>query len=74
MTVIGSKNSGEIFLGSLVDDPHGYDYRRVVVDITRPHWHQMRGPMISMGWRTFGEDGMIHDLPGGNFLLAEPSF
>jgi hypothetical protein len=74
MTVIGSKNAGEIFLGSLMDDPHGLDYRRVVVDVTRQHWHQMRGQMVSTGWHTFGEDGMIHELPGGNFLLAEPSF
>jgi hypothetical protein len=74
LTVMGSKNDGEIFLGSLVDDPHGYDYRRVVVDVTRTHWHQMRGPMISTGWHAFGEDSMIYDLQGGNFLLAEPSF
>jgi hypothetical protein len=74
MTVIGSKNDGEIFLGGLVDDPHGYDYRRVVVDVTRQHWRQMRGTMISAGWHAYGEDSLIHDLPGGMFLLADPSF
>jgi len=74
LDVMGSKNDGEIFLGGLVDDPHGYDYRRVIVDVTRQHWHQMRGPMISSGWQAYGEDGLIHHLPDGNFLLAEPSF
>ena len=74
MTVIGSKNDGEIFLGGLVDDPHGYDYRRVVVDVTRQHWRQMRGTMLSAGWHSFGEDSLIFDLPGGNYLLADPSF
>jgi hypothetical protein len=74
LTVIGSKNDGEIFLGVLMDDPHGYDYRRVVVDVTRQHWRQIRGAMISAGWRAFGEDSLIHDLPGGNYLLADPSF
>ena len=74
MTVIGSKNDGEIFLGELSDDPHGYDYRRVVVDVTRQHWRQMRGAMLTAGWHAFGEDSLIYDLPGGNYLLADPSF
>jgi len=74
MTAIGSKNDGEVFLGLLLDDPHGYDYRRVVVDVTRQHWRQMRAPMLSGGWHPFGEDSLIHDLPGGYFLLADPSF
>ena len=74
LTVIGSKNCGEVFLGALVDDPHGYDYRRVVVDVTRQHWRQMRGAMLTAGWHAFGEDSLIHDLPGGSYLLADPSF
>jgi len=74
MDVIGSKNQEEIFLGTLMDDPHGIDYRRVVVDVTRQHWHQMRTVMFSAGWHAFGEDSLIHDLPGGNYLLAEPNF
>lgn len=74
MTILGSKNEGEIFLGSLMDDPHGYDYRRVVVDVTRQHWRQMNPAMVTAGWRAFGEDSLIHDLPGGNYLLADPSF
>lgn len=74
LTVIGSKNGGEIFLGPLMDDPHGYDYRRVVVDVTRLHWRQMRSAMISAGWHPFGEESLIHDMASGYFLLAEPSF
>jgi hypothetical protein len=49
LTAIGSKNGGEIFLGPLMDDPHGYDYKRVVVDVTRTHWRQMRVQMASAG-------------------------
>jgi len=71
---LGSKNDGEIFLGSLLDDPHGYDYRRVIVDVTRQHWRQMNPAMVASGWHAFGEDSLIHDLPGGNYLLADPSF
>ncbi len=74
LTVKGSKNGGEVFLSILMDDPHGYDYRRVVVDVTRQHWRQMRGPMMAAGWHSFGEESLIHDLPGGNYLLADPSF
>lgn len=74
LTSIGSKNGGEIFLSNLTDDPHGYDYRRVVVDVTRQHWGQMRVAMVSAGWHVFGEDSFIHDLPGGSYLLADPSF
>ncbi len=74
LTSMGSKNGGEIFLSVLMDDPHGYDYRRVVVDVTRTHWHQMRAGMLSTGWHVFGEDSLIHDLPGGSYLLADPSF
>lgn len=74
LDAIGSKDDGEIFLGGLEDDPRGCDYRRVVVDVTRQHWHQMRGKMLSAGWHPFGGDSLIHDLPGGTFLLADPSF
>jgi len=74
LTAIGSKNGGEVYLSGLKDDPHGYDYRRVVVDVTRQHWRQMRGPMMAAGWHSFGEESLIHDLPGGNYLLADPSF
>jgi hypothetical protein len=74
LTLIGSKNGGEVFLSALRDDPHGYDYRRVVIDVTRQHWRQMRGAMILSGWHAFGEDSLIHDLPNGNYLLADPSF
>jgi len=74
VTVIGSKNDGEIFLSELLDDPHGYDYRRVVVDVTRQHWRQIRSAMLSGGWHTFGEDSLIYNFPGGFFLLADPSF
>ena len=71
---LGSKNGGEIFLSVMMDDPHGYDYKRVVVDVTRQHWRQMRVAMMSAGWHTFGEESLIHDLPGGSYLLADPSF
>jgi len=74
LTFIGSKDGGEIFLSELMDDPHGYDYRRVVVDVTRQHWRQMRVAMASGGWHGFGEESLIHDLPGGYYLLADPSF
>lgn len=74
VTFIGSKNGGEVFLSELMDDPHGCDYRRVVVDVTRQHWRQMRGAMMVGGWHGFGEESLIHDLPGGNYLLADPSF
>lgn len=74
LTSIGSKNDGEVFLGVLMDDPHGYDYKRVVVDVTRQHWRQMRGALMAAGWRAFGEESLIHDLPGGSYLLADPSF
>jgi len=74
LTDLGSKNEGEIFLGALLDDPHGYDYRRVVVDVTRQHWRQMSAAMAVAGWHAFGEDSLIHDLPGGNYLLADPNF
>jgi len=74
LTFVGSKNDGEIFLGDLMDDPHGYDYRRVVVDVTRQHWRQMRGTLQLAGWRAFGEESLIHDLPGGSYLLADPNF
>ncbi|MBK9990979.1 MAG: hypothetical protein IPP19_09660 [Verrucomicrobia bacterium] len=74
LTSIGSKNGGEIYLGVLMDDPHGYDYRRVVVDVTRQHWRQMRSALMTAGWHAFGEESLIHDLPGGSYLLADPSF
>ena len=74
LTDLGSKNGAEIFLGPLMDDPHGYDYRRVVVDVTRKHWQQMRAAMFAAGWHSFGEDSLIYDLPGGSYLLADPSF
>ena len=74
LNFIGSKNGGEIFLGELLDDPHGYDYRRVIVDVTRQHWRQMRGEVLAAGWRIFGEDSLIHELPDGNYLLADPHF
>lgn len=74
LNFIGSKNDGEVFLSDLMDDPHGYDYRRVVVDVTRQHWRQMRGAMMTAGWHGFGEESLIYNLPGGNYLLADPNF
>ena len=74
MNSLGSKNGGEIFLSVMMDDPHGYDYKRVVVDVTRQHWRQMRAALMAGGWHAFGEESLIHDLPGGSYLLADPSF
>jgi hypothetical protein len=74
LNFIGSKNGGDIFLGVMMDDPHGYEYKRVVVDVTRQHWRQMRSAMVLAGWHAFGEESLIHYLPGGSYLLADPSF
>jgi len=74
LTAMGAKNEGEVFVSELSDDPHGYDYRRVIIDVTRLHWRQMRAELLRAGWQDFGEDSLSYDLSAGHYLVAEPNF
>lgn len=74
LDAIGSKNGGTIFVGALCEDMRGDDYRRVIVDVTRAHWGQLRRELHTAGWQSCTDESLIYDLRNGNFLVAEPCF
>ncbi len=71
---IASANGGNAFVGELQPDAHGPDYRSVVVDITRQDWRRIYPKLLASGWTSYGEGGMVHNLPEGAFVVAMPSF
>ena len=74
LSTIASAHGGNVFVSGLQPDPHGNDYRAVTVDITRHDWHRIHGKLIAAGWRAFGDGGLVHELPEGNYVVAQPSF
>jgi hypothetical protein len=74
LNTIASAKDGNVFVGKLESDARGDDYRTVKVDITRRDWHRIHPTLISAGWSTFGDDCLVHTLPYGSYLIAEPSF
>lgn len=69
-----STDAGNAFVGEMKNDPLGPDYRAVTIDITRPDWRRLQKRLFAAGWRNFGEQEVIHELPEGCFIVVYPSF
>ena len=74
MTASASAQACDVFVGNVEDNFRGDDYRCIRVDVTRRDWKRLHSTLIRDGWASFGEDALVHDLPQGKFLIAEPSF
>lgn len=71
---IASAGGGNVFVGPIREDPRGQEYRYADVDINRRDWKRLHATFVSKGWTSFGEDSVVHSLPGGAFIIAKPSF
>ena len=71
---IASANGGNAFISGLMPDAHGAEYRQVTADITRTDWRRIYPELLAAGWRGYGEAGLVHPLPEGQFLVVIPQF
>lgn len=69
-----SRQGGNVFFGPLSTSPHGEEYRSTRVDVTRQEWHRVKQTAFKEGWRTFGNDSIIFDLPDGCHVVAQANF
>jgi hypothetical protein len=74
LDAIASAGGANVFVSELASDPHGEDYRKVTVDITRQDWRRIHPKLVAAGWSNFGEDSLAYSLPQQHYVIAQPSF
>jgi len=74
LDAIASARGGNVFISGLKSDVHGPEYRVVTADITRHDWHRIYPQLVAAGWSSYGEHGMVHTLPEGNYVIVSPQF